>query len=132
MAQKKPSPALAQLADEYGALAAEIAPHKAKIKRLEEIGKALRAHFVVADLDPEESAEIAGDRYAVTVGPRGYETKILSIEKVFSKLGKSKFLAACSLTLKALESALSPADVLTLTERTRTGYRPLDARPLEK
>jgi hypothetical protein len=130
MPKPKITPALSQLADEYGDLAEKIAPHKANIKRLEEVGKALRAH--VADLDPEESAEVAGERHSVTIGPRGYESKIISLEKVFSKLGKSKFLAACSLTLKALETALTPADVLTLTERKRTGYRPLEPRPFNK
>lgn len=114
---------MTKLVDEYGRLDAEVSPYKAKIRRLEEIGKSVRAFYT--DLDPEQTASLTGSEYGVALGPRGYETKILSMADVYRTLGPSKFLKACSMTIKSLEASVAAAELVALTKRERTGSRPI-------
>lgn len=121
--QQKEAEALRRktLIDEYGRLEAAVAPHKATIRRLEELGKAIRAWY--ADADPEQGVTLDGAAYAITLGPCGFQTSITSLAEVYLRLGHAKFLAACSMTIKQLESKLPASEVLALTKRERTGSR---------
>lgn len=113
--------------DEYGDLAAELAPFKAKQTRLDALAKIMRSWY--ADADAEQAHVVNGDRYQAILGAKGLQT-FVHMAEAFTALGRKKFLAAATLTLKALEEHLPAATVATLTHQERTGSRSLIVQAL--
>jgi hypothetical protein len=113
----------AGLVDEFGKLEAELMPHRAKIRRLEELSKVIRGWH--ADHDPEQGYKDSGNDFEVIVSAATMQTHFAPMKAIFKALGKAKFLAAASITLKALEANLDAAGVLALTTKKRTGPRTL-------
>ncbi len=113
----------AALVDELGALDAQIAPLEDLAKRAAEIRAKVRALYA------EESADLSftseGNKYLCTIGVCGNVRSIVSIPQVFASLGASKFLGACSFTLKKLDELIAPAEVALLVTSARTGTRPV-------
>lgn len=124
---KKPN-LVADLADEYGRLDAELASVREKLKRHEALGKLLRAS--AADKPAELPVTIAGAEYEVTLGSASVRTVIVSIPTLYKKLGRETFLQIANVTLKALQETVHPAIVAALTSQERTGPRKIDVRKL--
>ncbi len=121
---KKPtSTDRAALVDELGALDAQIAPLEDLAKRAAEIRAKVRALY--ADESADQTFTTEGKKYLCTVGVCGNERRITSMPQVFASLGASKFMAACSFTLKKLDELLAPAEVALLVASARTGTRPV-------
>lgn len=112
-----------ELIDEYGRLDAELIPVRAKLRRVEELGRAIRSMH--AEAIAEHSVTASGDVYEVVLGPAAMQTKITDLSAAFRLLGRAKFLAAASITLKALEQHADAAAIAALTTRERTGPRTL-------
>jgi len=115
-----------ELIDEYGRLDAELGSQRAKIRRLEELGRVIRSWHV--DANPEEPVSSAGNEYEIVLGPAGMQTKITDMAAAYRLLGREKFLKAANLTLKSLEQHADAAAIAALTTRGRTGPRPLVVR----
>jgi len=107
--------------DEYGDLTAKLRPFKADLARLTDLAKTIRGWYAAEDCRLPFTAE--GDHYQALLGPKSNETKIDDIEAVYDALGHDVFLAACSITLAALEKA--GANVAALTTKEQTGSRSL-------
>ena len=117
------------MVDEYGRLEAELAPLKGKLKRLDELSKAIRACHENADA--EKSVVSIGDEYEVVLGPRGMQTSITDMVQVYKAMGRDKFMAYASITLKALgEAGIDAVVIASLTKKSQTGSRSLSARAL--
>lgn len=91
--------------DEYGDLVQALAPHKAGLARLTKLASTIREWYKDADARTSFLAE--GDHYSVTVGACGNQTKIVDMDGIYDALGHDPFIAACSMSLKALEAALA-------------------------
>jgi hypothetical protein len=115
-----------ELIDEYGRLEAELVPTRAKLRRLEELGRVIRTD--AAKADPEQPVTLSGNSYEIVLGAAGMQTKITDMAAAYRLLGREKFLKAASLTLKALEQHADAAAIAALTARERTGPRPLVVR----
>jgi hypothetical protein len=115
------------LVDEYGDLAAELAPFKHKQSRLDELAKIMRGWYA------GEAAELpftaAGERYQAVLGAKSVQSHI-DITAAWRALGRKKFLLAASVTLKALEAFLQPEQLSALVTKERTGSRSLVVTPL--
>jgi len=119
-----------QIVDEFGALDQELAAVKAKLRRREELAKAIRSWH--ADADAESTHTSSGDEYEVILGAREMETHLAPMPEIFQALGKEKFLEACSMTVKGLQAAAEASVVLRLTRKEQTGSRSLVVRAVEK
>jgi hypothetical protein len=113
--------------DEYGKLAAELAPWKPKQSRLDELAKIIRDWY--ADADAETPHTLTGELYQATVTAKGMQT-IIDMGAVWRALGRTKFIAAVSVTLKALEAVMPASTLATVTAKTRTGSRSLSVSPV--
>jgi hypothetical protein len=110
------------IVDELGQLEQDIAPLETKEKRAAELRGVVRAWFpkMLATATVTET----GHKFFCTIGPKQNQTAIASMEAVYSSLNKSRFLAACSFTLKSLKELL-PTQYDSLTVTDRTGSRPV-------
>ena len=110
-----------KLVDEYAALQSTLAPHRAAIAR----EKVLEAEFRAwaEGMDPKASPRFGGNSHEVFLSPAGNQTQIVSTAEVFKQMGKARFLALCSITLKAVEAALGTELYRQLTRITQTGPR---------
>jgi hypothetical protein len=113
--------------DEYGALAAELAPMKSKQSRFEDLAKTIRSWYV--DANPDTGHTATGDLYQALLGAKGNVT-VIDKMAAWKALGRAKFIAAATLTMKALEEALPPALVNAITRKEQTGSRSLNVQPL--
>ena len=113
--------------DEYGDLTVKLRPFKADQARLADLAKTIRGWYAAEDATEAFTAE--GDHYQALLGPKSNETKIEDIEAVYDALGHDAFLAACSITLGALEKA--GANVAALTVKEQTGSRSLTVTEIE-
>jgi hypothetical protein len=107
--------------DEYGDLVKRLAPVKPDMSRLTTLTAAIRSWY--EDADATASVSAFGERYVVSLGPRGNQTKIENMQDVFAALGRERFLSVCSLSLANLAAALDNPDAYTVSEQT--GPRPL-------
>lgn len=111
-----------KVVDEYGDLVAELAPWKQKLSRRDDLAKIIREWF--SDSDAGVSHTIAGAKHEVVLGEKQLVTRI-DTAKVWSMLGRQKFLEICSLTMKAIEAHLPAAALAVLVSKDRTGTRSL-------
>ncbi len=118
----KTTDSLAAQVDELGALEKEFAPHAFKARRIEELRKAIRAQY--DDLSAFEQFEAKGKRFTVLLGPRGAERRVNKF-RLLKAIGSKAFAAVASVTLKALETGVSPEIAATVIDTDRTGARNL-------
>ncbi len=97
----KPQSAVATMADELGAIEAELLPWRAKIAREEALRKSLRAAFETAPA--LESQTVAGRHYVVLLGKKA-SVSTINVPALALIIGEAKALAIVSCTLKALEA----------------------------
>jgi hypothetical protein len=113
------------LVDEYADLERKLAPHRANLRRFEEVARLLR--LAAVEKPGKQSVTIAGERYDVMLSPAGMKTVIASAAVLYEALGREKFLAVASTTLKALEEHVDPLRIATLTRQEQTGTRTITA-----
>lgn len=112
--------------DEYGALDAKLQPYARDWRRREELAKRLRASVEWAH--PAAPLTLAGEAYEVELAPCQMETRIVSMSRVYRLLGARKFVKLATITLKALATAVDPAELASLTVAEQTGSRKLTVR----
>jgi len=127
---KTPEAAFRDLADEYGALEAELQPWKVKLKRQEELARWLRAYAQRAPA--AEAVVIAGERYEITLSPRENKTVFAPLATLYKRLGKDVFLKVASVTLAALKAHVHPELVAELTRTEPVGPRAIVVRAKAK
>lgn len=117
---KKAVPNRAAIIDEFGdvcALRAGFAPTE---KRHKQLADEIKSWYEDAAAAREFTEK--GDRYQLAISMRSL-AKTINIRAAYKKLGINKFLAACTITLKALGELLSEPEVDALWEEDRTGHR---------
>lgn len=97
------------IVDEIGQLENELALIKPKAKRVEVLKKEIQGW--AESYPSEQPLMFEGERFAVQVSAKGNKRRISSMGKLFELLGKLKFLALCSFTLKAAEENLTAAQL---------------------
>jgi hypothetical protein len=117
----KPAARAPHLVDEYADLERKLAPHRANLRRFEEIAKLLR--LAAVEKPGKQAVVIAGERHTITLSPAGMKTVIASAAKLYDKLGKEVFLRVATTTLKALEEHADPLVIAELTHQEQTGTR---------
>lgn len=100
---------LIKLIDDYGSIDKEI---KALTKTKEEIKKSL------SDLKP---GSYEGNQYILTIAETVNYS--FSTEKIYEKLGKSKFLECVKVLTEKIKEFISPHDLQKFVEKTETTKR---------
>ncbi len=113
---------LAAAIDELGSLEKELIPWRAKLKRVEKLREAIRAHF--ADEPATRAIEARGAAYLATLGPRAFERRV-DCKKLVQEIGLKAYAAIASPTLTAIEEALAPDIVARCVTQDYVGARPL-------
>jgi hypothetical protein len=124
--EQKPDPVPAWV-DELGALEKELAPWQAKVKRVEQLRKALRESQPGAAADRE--LQLQGSRFVAVLGPRGNQT-IIDFAALVKRIKAATFAGFATCTLAALEAHVEPTIRAEVTRIEQTGPRSL--RVLEK
>lgn len=114
------------LVDEYGELSRKLAPHRANLRRFDEVARLLR---LAANEKPgAEAVTIAGERYDVLLSAAGMKTLIAPAAELFAKLGRETFFRIASTTVKALEENVAdPLVIAELTRQEQSGTRTITA-----
>jgi len=120
--------ARAAVIDEAGRLELKLAPFKADLKRLETLRKAIRGWYDTEAAGRSFSPH--GDDYVATVGPCGFQAVIHDMRSIFETVGTDEFLAACQLSLGALEGFGKPGLAEAVTAQEQTGPRSLALQPI--
>jgi hypothetical protein len=115
--------ALAPIVDELGALEKKAAPWKAKLARIEELRKLLRAS--AADLAATATRTVAGEKYMALIG--ACETvRTVDVATLETLISTGELTSLCTVTLTALEAAkLAPEVVAQVVTAAPTGTRAL-------
>jgi hypothetical protein len=115
------------IVDEYGKLDAELAPAKARMKRLDDLAKQIRGWH--QNTEAGMTVIEQGDRFRVVVGPRAETTLLADANALYEALGHARFLELAKITLGGLESAVNGDQLAALTRKERIGSRSLKAVP---
>ena len=122
----------ADLIDEAGRigdeLAAEDAAHAAKTSVRRARLTALQSEIVGwFEKEPPESEHApAGDKYVAEIGPKGNRSYILSVSKLYRRLGRFEFLKHAEIPLGTLRCLLPKAEHEQFIRTLRTGNRSLN------
>jgi hypothetical protein len=109
-----------ELIDEAGRIGEEIGD---KAKRLKDLEKQFRLWTEADGVDAGAAVLYVGAIFAVTVAKKEEQRRILSLRAIYKKVGITKFLDKCSLTLKALEDLVGKDHAEQYVARERTGSR---------
>lgn len=118
---KAPVSEYAPLADELGALESEMAPHAAKLARIDLLRKTLRA---ACTAPPSEPWSIAGTRFVAILGPRANE-RVVDFKTLIKIIGVKAFALFGTCTLKTLEENVPASAIAQVVTLVPTGTRPL-------
>lgn len=118
-----PATIISAQADELGELEKFFAPHAPKLARIEQLRKAIRAHFDFSAAG--DSFETRGDRFIVAVGARANE-RTINPAKLIKAIGLKLYASiARTPTLAALEAHV-PCDICAgVITTAQSGTRPL-------
>lgn len=108
------------LVDDFGDAQAAHDAFKATEALYTKLASELKA--LVAEALPTETFVVSGDRYSLDISAQTFES-VIDIPKARKKLGAVNFLAAVSLTLKALGRFLTQPEVDALVTKQQTGHR---------
>lgn len=111
------------IVDEYGALSDELARIAPAIQRHALLKAEIESWYRTEPAD--ENYVAVGTRYEVQIGVREFRRKIVAhgMERLFTVLGKVKFLTLCTFPLTMLDQVTSIADQGRIVEKDRTGPR---------
>lgn len=118
--QKQNRPAII---DEYAELDKKIAPWKPAFARHKELRETITGWY--DELPAADTFEAKGKKYTITVSPREFQRKIVSMTKVKAKLGLKRFLTLCGFTLKNLDAHIPTSEQKGMVIREQTGHRSL-------
>lgn len=111
-----------RIADELGAIEAELKPFKAKIARAEALRKAIRYEFQES---PAESVHtVEGERFVVNVGACGNIT-VVSTERLLKRITVEKYVSITLPSLRAIEEFCGPSILAECTFQKQIGPRAL-------
>lgn len=99
-----------------------MAPHAAKLKRIELLRKSLRAS---CNAPATESWTVTGSKFIALLGPRAMERSI-DFRELVKAVGAKAYAAFATCTLKSLEENAAPAIVARVVTSEATGTRPLE------
>lgn len=108
------------LIDDFGEVQAAHDAFKPTEALYVKLGNELKA--LVANSPATETFVRSGDRYSLDIGAQSFES-VVDIKKARKKLGAVNFLAAVTVTLKALAKFLTQPEVDALVEKQQIGYR---------
>lgn len=109
------------LVDEYADLERALAPHRANLRRFEELARLLR--LAANEAPGNKPVTIRGERHDVTLSIAGMKTIIAPAAVLYETLGRETFLKIASTTVKALEEHVDPLRVAGVTHQEQTGTR---------
>lgn len=113
---------LQQHVDELGALEAELAPVRVKLRRVETLRELIRRHF--EKKPAAKSFEARGVKYFATVGAQAWQSEI-DYAAVQKALGLAGYAKIAKPTLKILEETLAPDVLARVVTYDYRGARPL-------
>lgn len=131
---KKEANVEAKIVDELGrierelqAAAAAAAVEAAKLQPKYARAAVLRAILLAAceQTPAGEPLVMPGKNFDAIVSQREIRRTMAAPLKIFNKIGKGRFLSACTVTLAALQRVAAPADYDALVTEERTGPRTL-------
>lgn len=126
IADAKPSDCTAVL-DEFGELDRRVQAFKPAASRHKLLRETILAWY--PDLPGDQAASLSGQLYDVRITECDNETHVLSMPKLFKAMGRVDFLAACKVTIKAMQARLGEAATALHLEKRRTGPRHVVAVP---
>lgn len=118
----EPPAAVLTAVDELGQLEAEISPFAMKIARVEALRKQIREAYALQP--PEQSFTLSSRKFVVELGARSRESKV-NVPKLAKLVGVKVLHKIASVTLKALESAVSQDVMNQVVSYAQTGTRSL-------
>jgi hypothetical protein len=124
----------AKIVDELGRIEGELqkaaaaaAVVAAKLQPKYARAAVLRAILLAACAKTPDGEQVVmpGKQFDAIVSPCEIRRSMAEPVKIFNKIGKSRFLNACTVTLAALKRVATPADFAALVSQARTGPRTL-------
>ena len=117
--------------DELGAVQNKLARIDSARKPFSEREKELRTKALTwcEKLPADAEAGIEGTYYSLAVSGRRNERQIVSMVKLFNRLGLALFLKGCSIPLKYIDEQLAAVDQKGLITEARTGVRVITTSP---
>jgi hypothetical protein len=113
----------AAVVDEYGRLCKRLEALDGLVERREWLKAQIRSWY--AKDSAEQEFVVEGDEYAVTVSACSFVRRIRSIRAIWKRVGATKFLDKCSMTLEAVEGLLPADELPEYLEAERKGPRRL-------
>lgn len=110
---------------DLGRIEEKLAPYLDDFARWDSLRKTVRSWPKTDGVAPEVTCAYSGDGYIATLGAAQNERKIKSMRAIFKKVGVTRFLKACSMTLKSLTELVGEASVGDYVVEERTGSRSL-------
>jgi hypothetical protein len=112
-----------EMVDEFGALSDELARIAPAIQRHALLKAEIESWY--RQEPPDENYVAVGTRYEVQIGVREFRRKITTIgmTRLFTVLGKVKFLGLCTFPLTLMDQVTTIADQNRICEKNRTGPR---------
>lgn len=120
-----------ELGDLRSALAVDAAEYAAKVSVRQARAAALEA-AVLGWYDgepPEAEAAPAGEKYVAEIGPKGNRSSIISISRLYRRLGRVAFMANAEIPLGKLRTLLGKEEISKFIATERTGARSLRLSP---
>ena len=102
--------------NEFGDLDRRIKEFKPVTERHRVLKEEIAGWFASHPADQPALAE--SDRYTIQLSPRAQQRSIISLAKIYRKIGQALFLKIATVPLKALDVACPDQDGLVVTERT--------------
>jgi hypothetical protein len=118
------------IVDEFGELDRQMQASKPIRERHEALRKQIALWFEGKPGD--EPCVVEGRHYTVQASPRAHQTKVRSLSKLFTRLGKTLFLQLCSVPLTAVRNSLPEEEHEKFLSEDRTGHRTIRAVPKAK
>jgi hypothetical protein len=117
----------AQIVDEFGALAAKLAPVKADHNRYDELRKLISSWFSAAAADQEFT--VSGKSYSVVVSARRPERWVKSMAALAKRLGAKLFHSLVTPKFGEMDKHIPEAEQPRYFEKKPTGYRTVRVNP---
>ena len=116
---------LGPLIDEFGELEQRLAAFKPVSDRRDELRKEILGWYENAGAG--EKFTLAGSRFNVEVSACGQERSIISMPKLFKRLGQKLFFAVCKVSLKSVDEHIAAAEQAEFVTISQSGPRRLKA-----
>jgi hypothetical protein len=117
----------ADLIDNYGRLAKELAPEMVKLKKMQEklkpladAEKALKAAMADLAVGDDKTGTELGETFLVEYGKRGTSREIIDVKAIHEMLGDELFYAMASLKLGDVDAYLTPPQKELVIKESRS------------